>query len=155
MLRPFKFLFIILFVAMMLPASCTQDQICLSNQSAVQVELVSFHTNRDTTLAGTTIFGLDRSSERIYDSISVSRLFLPLSFSSDTTAFVISSDNYLDTIWFRHQSEMEYISRECGFTFNFELDTIWFTNTFIDSVSIIYPLVNYGEDFQNVQIYIY
>ena len=85
----------------------------------------------------------------------MNKLFLPLSFISDTTAFVIDEGSLRDTIWFRHSKEMKYISRDCGFTYNFKLDSIWFTDEIIDSVAISNAGVNYSESLENVKIYIY
>lgn len=50
---------------------------------------------------------------------------------------------------------MKYISRDCGFTYNFKLDSIWFTDEIIDSVAISNAGVNYSESLENVKIYIY
>jgi hypothetical protein len=139
-------------------ASCSQNEICLSNQHALQSGFYSALAleDKDTLLTEARVYGILPEKDPLYDNETVGKLFLPLSFQKDTTAFVLYSGEFMkDTLWFRHSSELKYISRECGFTFNFELDSVWFTSVFIDSVAIENPGVNYGENFENVKIYIY
>jgi len=105
-------------------------------------------------MLNTTIFGVGMDNDSIYKNENVNLMFLPLSFDGDTTSFVIFQQTLRDTIHFVHTKNLSFISRKCGFNFDFTLDTVYFTGTFIDSVSITYPLVRYNENFDNVQIYI-
>lgn len=144
-------------VLMLLPAACTQDQICLSNQHAVQTGFYSGRAaaDKDTAIQNSSVYGVNPLRDSIYSDETVQSMFLPLSFNNDTTVFVIDNNTLKDTIWFSHSKEMAYISRDCGFTFNFSIDSIWFTRVFLDSVAIDVKEVNYGENFENVKIYIY
>jgi hypothetical protein len=93
--------------------------------------------------------------DSIYKDEAVSKLFLPLSFDSDTTAFVIDEGVLRDTIWFRHTKELIYISRNCGFTYDFTIDSIWYTTVLVDSVAVDKPGVKYSENAENVKIFVY
>ncbi|MDG5799306.1 DUF6452 family protein [Marinilabiliaceae bacterium ANBcel2] len=137
--------------------SCSPNDMCLSNQHNLQAGIYSARAkeDKDSTLTSSTVYGLELEEDSLYRNESISYLYLPLSFSSNTTAFVIENNNLKDTIWFSHEKEEVYISRECGFAFNFTLDSMWHTKTFIDSVAIDYPYINYGEDIENAKIYIY
>lgn len=42
-----------------------------------------------------------------------------------------------DTITFEHQNEIVFLSTECGFVINFNVDTVFSTNNLIDSISLI------------------
>lgn len=136
--------------------ACNPDSICLSNQNAVQTGFYSAYStaNKDTALSKTSVFGLG-VTDSIYSKEGVQKMFLPLSFSNDTTAFVIENNTLKDTIWFGHTKELFFISRKCGFSFNFQIDTVWSTHTFIDSVALDLNTVNYNENVENVKIYIY
>lgn len=149
--------FLLVLVLAFYSASCTQEEMCLSNQHALQLGLYSAYstTDSDTSLVSATVYGINPGKDSIYKSEPVNKLFLPLSFISDTTAFVIDEGSLRDTIWFRHSKEMKYISRDCGFTYNFKLDSIWFTDEIVDSVAISNAGVNYSESLENVKIYIY
>ncbi len=155
--RFFRAWFSFLVIFLLTTVSCTQDQICLSNQHALQAGFYSAWTesDKDSLLIDASVFGIGDGIDSIYKNEIVTKMFLPLSFDRDTTGFVIKNHNLVDTIWFKHSKEIKFISRDCGFTFNFTIDTTWFTNIFIDSVAIGHPLVNYGEDIENIKIYLY
>ena len=137
--------------------SCTSDEICLSNQHALQAGLYSARSERqkDTTLISASVYGVGEGMDSIYKDEAVSKLFLPLSFDSDTTAFVIDEGVLRDTIWFRHTKELIYISRNCGFTYDFTIDSIWYTTVLVDSVAVDKPGVKYSENAENVKIFVY
>ena len=144
-----------LFLFLVIPYGCGADDICLSNQHAVQTGFYSYRTLRDTSLLGTTIYGVERGNDSIYKNETTRKLFLPLSFDHDTTIFIVFSNTLHDTLKFVHTKEMVYISRKCGFTYNYTIDTILHTETFINSVSIVNPEVKYNENIENIEIFIY
>lgn len=151
------FLFIIAgFIYLMVPGGCNQDELCLSNQHALQTGFYSaFNVKRDSVLKKANVYGLDNEDFLIYKEQDISKMFLPLSFQSDTSIFVISNNSLFDTIWVVHNKELQFISRKCGFTFDFTIDTVLYTKTFVDSVALFYPKVRYGENVENVKIYLY
>ena len=135
---------------------CDQASICLSNQHAVQVSLYSARSSidSDTSLTSASVIGVEML-DSVYNNTTIQELFLPLSFTSDTTVFMIQTNTLRDTVWFSHTKELYYISRECGFSFTFKLDSVWTTHTFIDSVAIYYDEIKYNESVENVKIYIF
>ncbi len=137
--------------------SCTSDEICLSNQHALQAGLYSARSERekDTTLISASVYGVGEGLDSIYKEEAISKLFFPLSFNSDTTAFIIDEGILRDTIWFRHTKELIYISRDCGFTYDFRIDSIWYTTVLVDSVAVDNPGVKYSENVENVKIFVY
>ncbi len=151
----------IVFLGVVLPAfiwlvACQRDEACLSNQNAVQAGFYSAWstTDKDSTLSDVSVYGLG-VADSVYSVESLSDLFLPLSFSSDTTGFVIGVKTLRDTLWMVHRKELDFISGNCGYVFSFELDTILHTGAFIDSVAIDYSSVRYGESAENIKLYIY
>ncbi|MGQ1889428.1 DUF6452 family protein [Thermophagus sp. OGC60D27] len=150
-----NYLFFALIILLAVVA-CNDDEACLSNQHSVQANLLSawWAEDTDTTLTEVSIIGLNMA-DSIYKNESLSDLFLPLSFQSDTSSFIISSKTLKDTLHIISTKELDFISGECGYIFTFDLDTVIHTNAFIDSVSIIYPKVKYGETTENIKLYIY
>jgi hypothetical protein len=146
----------IVLIVMLGIGGCAATELCLSNQHAVQVSFVSTYQNTDTTLKSVSIYGLGRT-DSIYSSQSLSKVFLPLSFDNepDTTSFVIKVKDDTDIIRFVHRKELDFISGECGYVFKFTLDTVLTSRETIDKALIVYPTIKYGEDVQNVTIYIY
>ncbi len=129
--------------------------ICLSNQNSVQASLYSAYSpdDKDTVLTDLYVQGVGNDS-LLYDSVATSSLFLPLAMHTDTTAYRIKVKALLDTIWFVYKRDLSYISGNCGLTMNIEIDTVFFTGRFIDSVAINYPYILYNENIENVKIYI-
>ncbi len=136
--------------------SCQGEEACLSNQHAVQVGMYSAWSaeDKDTTLNNVSLVGLERT-DSIYQNEDVSELFMPLNYERDTTTFILSAKTLRDTLSFVYSSELDFISGDCGYIFSFELDTILHTRAFIDSAFVQYPLVKYGESFENIKLYIY
>lgn len=150
-------LFTFLILATILTSwSCTDDSIYHSNQNAVQIGLYSSFgkTDKDTTLRRFSAYGIGHKDSLIYDTATVSKVFLPLKFDNDTTTFVLQAITVIDTITIIASKEEKYISREHGFTFNMLVKKIIYTNNFIDSAAINYPSIIYNENLQNVKIYI-
>lgn len=137
--------------------SCSTDDVCLSYQHNVQAGLYSAKSAKkgDTTLNEVVIFGLGREDSSLYKVSSISKLFLNMNLNSHHTGFVIRTKTLQDTIEFWYSKELAPISGSCGVTFNLTVDSVAHTNTFIDSVSIIYPQLRYKENAENVKIFIY
>jgi len=131
--------------------------ICLSNQNAAQAGLYSsYHSGDvDTMLNDLYILGIGREDSLLYDSAHVSELFLPLSMHSDTTGFIVRVRTLTDTLWFSYTRDLSYVSGECGMAVEMNIDTVWHTDRFLDSVAIIQPLIRYNENVENIKIYIY
>lgn len=147
----------VLFIYLFITPGCNQKEMCLSNQNAIQTGFYSafYSTDKDSSLINTTVYCSGNEELLIYEDETVNKMFLPLSFEGDESVFVISNNSLNDTIWIVHSKELKFISRECGFNFDFKVDTVMFTKTFIDSVALFYPNVVYGENIENVKIYLY
>ena len=151
-----KFIGAVFGLLLFLTWACQGEEACLSNQHAVQVGMYSTWTDedKDTTLSNVSLVGMEKT-DSIYQDEDVSELFMPLDFEKDTTTFVLSAQTLRDTLSFVYSSELDFISGDCGYIFSFELDTILHTRAFIDSASVSYPSVEYGESFENIKLYIY
>jgi hypothetical protein len=138
--------------------ACGDDKgdFCLSNQQSVQTGFYSAHSDKDTTLENTSIYGINRNDSLLYNEETVWKTFLPLSMLNDTSHFIVEANGNKGTLSFVHQKELDFISEECGFIFRFELDTVIYSgDSFIDSVAIDYSSIVYNENIENVKIYIY
>ncbi len=146
-----------------LSACDSGSDICLSNQQSVQGNFYSSYYNYtddvDTFVAPISIVGLSDGvpvDSIIYQNDSIDNCYMPLSMFHDTTQYLIKVNNSSDTISFVHNKELSFISEECGFIFDFKLDTIMYSNTsFIDTVIIYDNEIIYNESTPNVKIYIY
>jgi|GEM_PF-886987 hypothetical protein len=145
------------FIVMVFVSGCQGEEACLSNQHALQAGLYSAWSkeDKDSTLQNVSLVGIDRI-DSIYSDQSLSEFFMPLDFESDTSTFVVGvSETMKDTLSVVYRKELDFISRDCGYIFTFEIDTILYSNAFVDSVAIAYPIVKYGESAENIKLYIY
>lgn len=144
--------------------ACTDTSFCLSNQHAIQASFYSLSSGSesDTTLRGVYIWGAGRQDSLLYDSTNVNSMFLPSNLHADSTIFIIKQSVLInntvrsdsDFVQFNYSRHLNHVSGECGMTFNLVLDTVYYTTNLIDSISIGYANVNYGEDAENVKIFI-
>ncbi len=75
---------------------------------------------------------------------------------TDTLVLTVWSDEYLlrDTIWIDKTNRPHFESPDCPTNMFHELTAISCTHTFLDSVRIVQPHVNYTQD-ENIQIFIH
>ncbi len=155
-----KWIAIVMLIAVF---ACNDSSFCLSNQHAIQASFYAAtgDTDKDTTLTGIYIWGLENDS-LFHDSASVHEMYLTANLNYDSTQFIIREeklvgDNVIgenDTLQFLYKRDLQYVSGDCGMAFNLILDTVIYTTNIIDSVRISYANVNYGENIENVKIYI-
>lgn len=137
-------------------SSCNnEDDVQLSYQHTVQVGLYSMHTHNDTTLTEVQIYGVGRADSLLYDEESAGSLFLNMRMAHDTTEFVFRTQTLEDDLFFRYSRRLEPVSGTAGIAMEITLDSVGHTNTFIDSVAIVYNKVKYNESRENVQIFVY
>lgn len=136
--------------------ACSPDDACLSYQHNVQAGFYSAKStkDKDTTLTEVLIYGLGMDTA-LYNVSSLSKMFLNLNLNDDETTYIIQTKTLVDTVVFWYSKELTTISGNCGVTFDVHIDSMAFTNTFIDSVSIVYPDLLYKENTENVKIFIY
>lgn len=153
----------IIIITIIITSSCDRGSLCLSGQNAIQAGLYSpsSENDKDTTLTGIYLWGINNDSVLI-DSARVNKLFMPTDLNSDSSAFIIREEKLIgeniiyenDTLLFIYTRDLNYISGDCGFSYNLVLDTVIHTNNLIDSVIISNPSVSYNENLENVKIYI-
>ncbi|TAJ15134.1 hypothetical protein DMA11_02900 [Marinilabiliaceae bacterium JC017] len=136
---------------------CSSDDMCLSYQHSMEVRLYSStsKTDKDTALIGLEIIGVGQDSAWTTDTFGQNKFFLPLNFNTDTTSWVFKHKTRRDTIDVIYRKELNFVSGNCGFSQDITIDTITHSISFIDSIDVAYPSIKYGENVENVKIYIY
>ena len=119
-------------------------------QSLLQASVLNSETDKAISPRISVIgFGLD---SLWIDQTELSSFLLPLS-AGDTTVFLISFDENIDTLTFFHETTQKYASMETGFYFEYNLDSIGFTHTRIDSIRITDSLITTKWN-ENIKLYI-
>ncbi len=144
--------------------ACDESSLCLSGQNSIQAGLYAASSGeaKDTTLSGIYLLGYDDINDTnldiLLDSARVSKMYMPTNIERDSTVFILRekaiASDLKDTLLFIYKRDLNYVSGDCGFSYNLELDTVIHTINFIDSVVISYSSVLYNENIENVKIFI-
>ncbi len=151
-------------VALLLLVACDESSLCLSGQNAIQSGFYSGVSGeaKDTTLTGVYLWGYDDQMDSdmplLIDSARVQKMYMPTNIERDSTVFILRehavANDLKDTILFVYTRELNYVSGDCGFTYNLHIDTVIHTINIIDSIVVSYPSVLYNENLENVKIFI-
>jgi hypothetical protein len=148
---------IIIFFSITAIASCTDDHCNADTESLLNATLnITDETLNDLSF----IENLSIYSPEWKDSIHYAEsgddnvLGFVLSPFSDTTEIVFTSTNapLQDTLFIYYQRDYTFLSQECGFVPNFQIDTILHSYNYIDSVEIINEEISVEKNGQ-IQIY--
>ena len=107
---------------------------------------------RFSTLDSITVRGLGNDSLLYDNKTSLTSIFLPLRTDSNLTAYELRAYNRTDTLYIRHDNNVNFISLACGCFVYHELTDISFAGTLIDSLNILNATIeNYKQD--NLRLY--
>ena len=82
-----------------------------------------------------TLYGLNNDSLIYYKTVNVQPALIPLNASTESSSFIIQVNGISDTIVFQYTSYPHLISKECGYTYYHQLDTLpRFTKHFIKDI---------------------
>lgn len=100
-----------------------------------------------------TIYGINRDTSKIYDkSWGLTKVLLPLNVSYDTCGFIIMINDVTDTITFSYSTYPLLLSKECGYTYYHNIDTLFYSKNIIDSITLSKNTVTTFNE-ENIRIY--
>jgi hypothetical protein len=134
-------------------ASCTPSA-CLGETTAfINAGFYTTGTGKPLKLDSITVFGIGNSSNKLFSKITnVSSIKLPLDATATTCGFVMKINKDIDTLRLIYSSFPFLISKECGFTFFYNLDSCIWSGSVIDTINIRNKKVTiYNEE--NIRIF--
>jgi hypothetical protein len=132
----FSILFLLLLVIRLIP-SCTPETCIGETTSFVHVTFYKATTNKLTAPDSITVFGIGLDTARLYSkALNTSSIKLPLDASSDRCGFMLKINNKTDSLKFVYTSYPHLISKECGITFFYSLNSLQAGGSAIDTVLI-------------------
>lgn len=135
--------------------SCDEELEC--KESTIPNSIIGFYTVSDNKVANAllndvSVYGLSRNS-MLYDAVdNVSEIVLPLSQTGDNCMFVMKIGAGYDTLRFNYTRDLDFVSKECGFSMRCTIHKLEFTTYMIDSAQIIYPYVHTTET-ENIRLF--
>lgn len=120
-----------------LTLSCTPESCIGETTSFVHVTFYNASTNKLKAPDSITVFGIGRDTARLYSkALNTSSINLPLDASSESCRFIIKINNVTDSVKFIYSSYPHLISKECGITFFYKLDSLRAGGSAIDTILI-------------------
>lgn len=117
--------------------SCTAGSCFDETEARVKATFYSMETGKALAPDSVSLFGVNMDSLEIYDkSVKLKSAEFPLYAADTICTFVIRINGIIDTLKFSYNSYTSLISKECGYTFFFTLDTAINSTNIIDSISI-------------------
>ncbi len=100
-----------------------------------------------------TVYGLDRDSVKVYSKAgNIQPALLPLNASASSCTFIVMINGTSDTVTFNYTSYIHLISRECGYTFFHNIDTVFYTKNIIDYIFTADKKIT-TENVENLRIF--
>ena len=138
--------------ALLLTVSCTPGS-CFEETNAYVKASFHLYSNRKMTAPDSlTLYGIGNDSVRYKKALRVQPAFIPLNASEEKCRFVIRINGITDTISFSYSTFVHLISKECGYTYYHNLDSVNSTLHNIDSIHINQRIVT-NLNGTNITIY--
>jgi hypothetical protein len=129
--------FIILLVLSGLYEGCTPEACLEETTSTINATFYKTGSTEASIADSITIFGIGKETDKIYDkALKVSLIKLPLDASSGTCGFVMKINEITDTLRLTYTNYPHLISKECGITFFFTLESYRVSGTTVDTIII-------------------
>jgi hypothetical protein len=128
---------IILLILLLFSFSCTPSACIGETTSFLNGGFYRSGTGTPIVTDSVTIYGVGKDSAKIYaKSLKISSIKLPLDASSESCSFVMKINDAIDTITFNYSSYPHIISKECGVTFFYNLESCKWRGSVIDTINI-------------------
>ncbi len=149
----------ILMMVLSIAALIGCDEIDCTLYNTVFMRSTFYSDGSQISLTDTLTVGTGREARILLNRMTgASDLTLPLSHwqEVDTLVLTVSGENYLveDTLWITKTNTPYFESPDCPTNVFHYITSVNSTHTFIDSVSILEPHVNYAQG-ENLRIHLY
>lgn len=143
----------VILISMTFLSSCTPESCLEETESSLEASFYSYSSKNPQTPDSLTSFGLGMDTSRIYSAATGVRFArLPLNPDTLSSVFTIKINGVADTLSLFHTSYPHLISRECGYAFYHNIDSVQFTNNGIDSIWIRNTVVTTTDE-ENIRIF--
>ena len=138
--------------ALLMFVSCTPGSCFEETNSYVKADFLLYSNRKITAPDSLTLYGIGSDSIRYKKASRVQPALIPLNASDDNCSFVIRINGITDTISFSYSTFVHLISKECGYTYYHNLDSVNSTLHNIDSIYINQRIVT-NLNGTNISIY--
>ncbi|MBK8882811.1 MAG: hypothetical protein IPN67_10615 [Bacteroidales bacterium] len=149
----FEILFIILAGFSLYISSCTPGSCFDETEARVKATFYSYETGKAITADSVTLYGVNMDTLLIYDKTQKLKIVeFPLFADAQFCRFAIRINGITDTLGINYNSYTHLLSKECGYTFYFDVDTAFHSVNIIDSIAIEKKTITTLNE-ENMRIY--
>ena len=150
-----RILLAIVLLILAFTASCEVDDICTSNTLTPKL-IVRFYddvvTDSITKVDSLYVWRIDRDT--IYNHKTIDSIALPFDIQNESTTYILNTGYKTDTLYLHHENNEIYVSRSCGYKYNFSLlNTTYTTHNWIVSEELNTPQTIENEQNAHIKIY--
>jgi hypothetical protein len=133
--------------------SCSLGSCFEETESLVKATFYDMETGKTLAPDSLTVYGLDMDTSKIYNkTANLLKAKFPLNAADISCIFIIMINGITDTMEFSYSSYPHLLSKECGYTFFYTIDTESHTTNEIDSISITKNTITTYEE-ENIRIF--
>ena len=150
-----KFIYLLFIFLSFTINACENDNPCVDNVvSRINAGFYTLSNDNESafTVSDFSMYGIDRQDSVLHGS-NVRIFDFPLSMHEASSSYILTVNTLTDTLELFYTSKLAFVSVECGFTNNFEIQSLSITNNFIDSISIVKNNVDLSDE-ENLKIFL-
>jgi predicted nucleic-acid-binding Zn-ribbon protein len=122
--------------ALILSVSCTPGSCFEETNAYLKASFYLDSTGKLKAPDSLTLYGIGRDTARYKKASGIQPALIPLNASAEKCGFIIRINGVSDTLSFWYTSYPHLISKECGYTFYYKLDSVYTTRNIIDTILI-------------------
>lgn len=141
-----KFIYVIVAITMVLIPACSSESCDEPYDALVNISLRSDAAPEIGRIDSITVYGTGMEESVLYDTLSLSLLELPLFPGAESLSYIIRHGSLTDTVTIEYTSEMQFISKACGYSFFYTIRGVNYTTHSINRILIINDYITPGYE---------
>jgi hypothetical protein len=141
-----KYISLIAALVMAVLTSCSSESCEEPFDALVNMTLRSDTDPDAEAIDSVTVFGQGMEEFLLYDTLSLSGIELPLFPGGESVSYIIRHGLFTDTLNISYSSELQFISKSCGYSFFYKIKEVSYTTNSISRILIINDYITPGYE---------
>lgn len=141
-----KYISVITAIAMAVLTSCSSESCEEPFDALVNLTLKSDTDPDAEAIDSITVYGEGMEEFLLYDTLSLSNIELPLFPGAESVSFIIRHGSFTDTVMISYSSELQFISKACGYSFFYKVREVNYTTNSINRILVINDYITPGYE---------
>ena len=141
-----KYISVIAALMMAVLTSCSSETCEEPYDALINMTLKSDSDPDAEAIDSITVFGEGMEEFLLYDTLSLSGIELPLFPGAESVSFIVRHGLFTDTVNITYSSELQFISKSCGYSFFYRINEVSHTTNSISRILIINDYITPGYE---------